>query len=99
VVAHHLNDLLAQDAIISTDAGTVTTSVARHIRMIFPARPHSRPWARACPMKSPRSSLFLVGSVALVVDGGFSMLMADFATAVKYELPITIIVIKNNTLE
>ena len=36
--------------------------------------------------------------VAFVGDGGFSMLMAEFATAVKYKLPIKIVVIKNNTL-
>lgn len=36
--------------------------------------------------------------IAFVGDGGFSMLMADFATAVKYQLPIKIVVIKNNTL-
>src|SRR5262249_18229528 len=28
----------------------------------------------------------------------FSMLMAEFATAVKYKLPIKVVVIKNNTL-
>jgi pyruvate dehydrogenase (quinone)/pyruvate oxidase len=36
--------------------------------------------------------------IAFVGDGGFSMLMAEFATAVKYKLPIKVIVIKNNTL-
>jgi pyruvate dehydrogenase (quinone) len=36
--------------------------------------------------------------VGFVGDGGFSMLMAEFATAVKYQLPIKIIVVKNNTL-
>jgi pyruvate dehydrogenase (quinone)/pyruvate oxidase len=36
--------------------------------------------------------------VAFVGDGGFSMLMAEFATCVKYQLPIKIIVIKNNSL-
>ena len=36
--------------------------------------------------------------VAFVGDGGFSMLMADFATCVKYRLPVRIIVLKNNTL-
>ena len=36
--------------------------------------------------------------VAFVGDGGFSMLMAEFATAVKYRLPIKVVVIKNNTL-
>lgn len=33
--------------------------------------------------------------VALVGDGGFSMVMADFLTAVKYNLPVTIIVVNN----
>jgi pyruvate dehydrogenase (quinone) len=37
-------------------------------------------------------------SVAFVGDGGFSMLMADFSTCVKYRLPVKIVVIKNNTL-
>ncbi|HVV70878.1 MAG TPA: thiamine pyrophosphate-dependent enzyme, partial [Verrucomicrobiae bacterium] len=36
--------------------------------------------------------------VAFVGDGGFSMLMADFVTAVKYELPIKVVIIKNNVL-
>jgi pyruvate dehydrogenase (quinone)/pyruvate oxidase len=36
--------------------------------------------------------------IAFMGDGGFSMLMADFVTAVKYNLPIKVIVIKNNTL-
>jgi pyruvate dehydrogenase (quinone) len=36
--------------------------------------------------------------VAFVGDGGFSMLMAELSTCVKYKLPIKIVVIKNNTL-
>src|SRR5438874_11014056 len=36
--------------------------------------------------------------VAFVGDGGFTMLMGEFATAVKYELPITVVIFKNNTL-
>jgi thiamine pyrophosphate-dependent acetolactate synthase large subunit-like protein len=35
--------------------------------------------------------------VAFVGDGGFTMLMGEFATAVKYDLPIKVIIIKNNT--
>jgi pyruvate dehydrogenase (quinone) len=103
VVAHHLNELLAQDAIISTDAGTVTTWVARHIRIkrgqqfscsgTLATMGAGLPYAIAAQLAFPDRQC-----VAFVGDGGFSMLMADFATAVKYELPITIIVIKNNTL-
>src|SRR5204863_7203910 len=36
--------------------------------------------------------------VAFVGDGGFSMLMAEFVTAVKYRLPIKVVIIKNNSL-
>ena len=36
--------------------------------------------------------------VAFVGDGGFTMLMMEFVTAVKHKLPIKVIIIKNNTL-
>ena len=36
--------------------------------------------------------------MAFVGDGGFTMLMGEFATAVQYNLPIKVIIIKNNTL-
>jgi pyruvate dehydrogenase (quinone)/pyruvate oxidase len=36
--------------------------------------------------------------VAFAGDGGIAMLMADFATAVKYDLPVKIVVIKNDSL-
>jgi pyruvate dehydrogenase (quinone) len=37
-------------------------------------------------------------SIAFVGDGGFSMLMADFVTCVKYQLPVKVVVIKNGSL-
>jgi pyruvate dehydrogenase (quinone)/pyruvate oxidase len=36
--------------------------------------------------------------IAVVGDGGFTMLMGEFITAVAYRLPIKLVVIKNNTL-
>src|SRR5262249_28976121 len=36
--------------------------------------------------------------VAFVGDGGFTMLMGELLTAVKYSLPIKVIIIKNNVL-
>jgi pyruvate dehydrogenase (quinone)/pyruvate oxidase len=36
--------------------------------------------------------------VGFVGDGGFTMLMGELATAVKYQLPIKMVVVKNNTL-
>ena len=37
-------------------------------------------------------------SVAIVGDGGFAMLMAEMTTAVQHDLPVKIIVLKNNSL-
>ena len=36
--------------------------------------------------------------VAFVGDGGFTMLMGELATAVKYGLDIKIVIIRNNSL-
>jgi pyruvate dehydrogenase (quinone) len=44
---------------------------------------------RACPGRQ---------SIRFVGNGGFSVLVGEFATAAKCELPIKIIIIKNNTL-
>jgi pyruvate dehydrogenase (quinone) len=37
-------------------------------------------------------------SVAIVGDGGFAMLMAEMTTTVQHNLPVKIIVLKNNSL-
>jgi hypothetical protein len=37
-------------------------------------------------------------SVAIVGDGGFTQLMGELVTAVKYQLPVKIIILKNNSL-
>ncbi len=103
VVAWELGKRLSSTAIVSCDSGTITTWFARQI----PARRgqmHSLsgtlatmgnglPYAIAAQLAYPDRQC-----VAFVGDGGFSMLMAEFATAVKYELPIKVVVIKNNTL-
>ena len=36
--------------------------------------------------------------MCIVGDGGFTMLMGEVATLVKYKLPVKVIIIKNNTL-
>jgi thiamine pyrophosphate-dependent acetolactate synthase large subunit-like protein len=40
----------------------------------------------------------MANGLPYVGDGGFSMLMAEFATCVKYRLPVKVVVIKNNSL-
>src|SRR3954471_3636016 len=103
VVAHALNDLLADDAIVSTDSGTITTWVARYVHLkrgqLFSCSGNlasmapGLPYAIAAQIAYPGRQ-----SVAFVGDGGFTMLMGEFATAVKYRLPIKVVIIKNNTL-
>src|SRR5215216_5170771 len=103
VVARHLNDLLTDDAIVATDSGTITTWVARHINIKrgqqfscsgnLASMAPGLPYAIAAQVAYPDRQC-----VAFVGDGGFTMLMGEFATAVKHNLPITVVVIKNNTL-
>ena len=103
VIARHVNDLLADDAIITTDSGTITTWAARHLKirkgMKFSCSGNlatmapGLPYANAAQIAYPDRQV-----VAFVGDGGFSMLMMEFITAVKYNLPIKVIIIKNNVL-
>jgi pyruvate dehydrogenase (quinone) len=103
VVAWELGRRLSDDAIVSSDSGTIATWFARHI----PARRGQKfslsgnlatmanglPYTIAAQVAYPSRQC-----VGFVGDGGFTMLMGEFATAVKYDLPIKIVVVKNNTL-
>src|SRR5882762_8623101 len=103
VVARALNELLAEDAIVSTDSGTITTWVARYVHMKRGQRfscsgnlatmAPGLPYAIAAQVAYPGRQ-----SVAFVGDGGFTMLMGEFATAVKYRLPVKVVIVKNNAL-
>src|SRR6267378_3642027 len=103
VVAWELGKRLSDSAIVSCDSGTIATWWARQI----PAKRgqmHSLsgnlasmavglPYAIAAQVAHPDRQC-----VAFVGDGGFSMLMAEFATCVKYKLPVKVFILKNNTL-
>ena len=103
VIAHELGVRLREDAIVSCDSGTIATWWARHIPVKkgqihsisgnLASMANGLPYAIAAQIAYPNRQC-----VAFVGDGGFSMLMADFATAVKYQLPIKVVVVKNNTL-
>ncbi|MBV9862153.1 MAG: pyruvate oxidase [Alphaproteobacteria bacterium] len=103
VVAHELNKLLKDDAIVVTDSGTITTWVARHIDMrgdmMFSCSGNlatmacGLPYAVAAAVAHPKRQV-----VAFVGDGGLTMLMGELATCVKYQLDVKIVVIKNNSL-
>lgn len=103
VVAAELGKRLPDNAIVSCDSGTITTWWARHIP-VKRGQLHSvsgtlasmacgLPYSIAAQIAYPDRP-----SIAIVGDGGFTMLMCEFITAVKYNLNIKIVVFKNNSL-
>ena len=102
-LAAELGKRLPSDAIVNCDSGTISTWWARHI----PAQRGQMhtvsgnlasmacglPYTIAAQIAYPDRLC-----VGFVGDGGFSMLMAEFVTAVRYRLPIKIVIVKNNSL-
>lgn len=103
VVTYELDKMLEDDAIITTDSGTITTWAARHITLRGSMRFSCSgglasmgcglPYAIAAALAYPERQV-----VAIIGDGGFTMLLGELATCVKYDLDIKIIVIKNDSL-
>jgi pyruvate dehydrogenase (quinone) len=103
LIAAAVSEQLEDHAIISVDCGTNTSWAAQHIMIrrgmkfslsgTLASMACGLPYAIAAQVAYPDRQC-----IAFVGDGGFSMLMAEFATAVQYDLPIKVIIIKNNTL-
>ncbi len=103
VVAAAVNRHLRDDAIVVTDSGTNTAWFARQIQLregqdfavsgTLATMACAVPYAIAAQIAFPRRQV-----VAFMGDGGFSMLMSEFATAAKYKLPIKVVVLKNDML-
>jgi len=103
VIAAAVSAELKDDAIISVDSGTVTSWAARYINIrkgmkfslsgTLASMACGLPYAIAAQIAFPERQ-----SVAFVGDGGFTMLMGEFATAVQYDLPIKVVIIKNDIL-
>ncbi len=103
VVAWELGKHLDDDAIVISDSGTIATWWARQIKaregQMFSLSGNlatmacGLPYANAAQYAYPNRQV-----VALVGDGGLSMLMAELSTAVKHNLPVKIVVVKNNVL-
>lgn len=103
VVAQELNKLLRNDAIITTDSGTITTWAVRHLTMRgdmkfscsgnLATMACGLPYAIAAAVAYPERQV-----ICFIGDGGLTMLMGELATCVKYNLGVKIIVIKNNLL-
>jgi pyruvate dehydrogenase (quinone)/pyruvate oxidase len=103
VVAWELGKRLHDDAIVIADSGTIATWWARQIPAkrgqmhtlsgTLATMANGLPYAIAAQIAYPGRQV-----VAFIGDGGFSMLMAEFATCVKYQLPVKVVIVKNNTL-
>ena len=103
VVTHTLNKLLRDDAIVSSDSGTIATWTARHVEMRgdmqFSLSGSLATMANGLPYSIGAAVAYPGRQVVCVVgDGGLTMLMGEIATLVKYKLQVTVIVIKNNVL-
>ncbi len=103
VVTHELNKLLRDDAIISSDSGTIATWTARHVEirgnMKFSLSGSLATMANGLPYSIGAAIAYPDRQVVCVVgDGGLTMLMGEIATLVKYKLNVKVIVIKNNVL-
>jgi pyruvate dehydrogenase (quinone)/pyruvate decarboxylase len=103
MVIRTLGDALAPDAIISLDCGANTHFAARILQLdegqnltgtgLLATMGPGLSYAIAAQLAFPKRQ-----SVAIVGDGGFAQLMAEFATAVKYQLPVKILVLSNRSL-
>jgi pyruvate dehydrogenase (quinone) len=98
-----LDELAAEDAILTCDSGTIATWAARHwhiradrqfylsgnLATMAPGLPYALGIQHAFPGRQ------VIGYVG---DGGFAMLMAEFISAIKHRLPVKIVINNNNSL-
>jgi thiamine pyrophosphate-dependent acetolactate synthase large subunit-like protein len=96
-----VDDIATNDAILTCDSGTVATWAARHwtirggrefylsgnLATMAPGLPYAIAMQHAFPGRQV---------IAFVGDGGFAMLMAEFLTAMRHELPVKVVVNNNN---
>lgn len=99
-VAYALGRHLSERAIVSSDSGSAAAWTAR----LVPVRrgqlhsgtgvafvPRGLPYAIAAQLAFPERQ-----SVAVVGEAGLASLMAEYATAVKYRLPVRVVVLKEH---
>jgi len=102
-LAAELGQRLPGNAIVNCDSGTIATWWARHIP-VKRGQLHTISGnlaTMACGLPYTIASQVAYPDrmcVGFVGDGGFTMLMGEFVTAVKYNLPIKIVIVKNNSL-
>jgi pyruvate dehydrogenase (quinone) len=102
-LAHQIDRLATDDAVLTCDSGTIATWAARHwhirgrrefylsgtLATMAPGLPYAIGIQHAYPGRQV---------IAFVGDGGFAMLMAEFHTAMRYGMPIKVVINNNNAL-
>jgi pyruvate oxidase len=97
-----LSEVVPADAVISLDVGENQWWFGRNFRMkqqrfamsgYLATMGFGLPGAIAAKIAYPDRTVFCITG-----DGGFSMAMADFVTAVKYDLPMVVVVLNNRQL-
>lgn len=103
LVMHEIAKRCPDDSIFICDTGTVTVWAARDLPIKQQQRfslssslgsmAYALPGAIGAKLRYPDSPV-----VALAGDGGFSMLMPDLLTAVRYQLPLVVVIFNNQKL-
>ncbi|MER9301894.1 thiamine pyrophosphate-dependent enzyme [Mesorhizobium sp. M0496] len=102
-VVKAFGDRMPANAILATDSGQNTELAARHIDIkagqdfavsgSLASMACGLPYAIAAGIAFPDRPVF-----AVVGDGGLAMQLGEFSTAVRYKIPLKLLVIKNNML-
>jgi pyruvate dehydrogenase (quinone) len=102
-VARVLDQLAADDAIFTCDVGTPTVWAARYLKMNGKRRllgsfthgsmANALPQAIGAQVSHPGRQV-----VSMSGDGGFAMLMGDLLTLRQHQLPVKLIVFRNDSL-
>jgi len=98
-----LNEKIAGDAVISLDVGENCWWFGRNFQMkktqkmvmsgYLASMGFGLPGALAAALAYPNRQIICIAG-----DGGFSMVMGDFLTALKYQMPVKIFVLNNQSL-
>jgi pyruvate dehydrogenase (quinone) len=102
-VVRAFGDRMPEGAILATDSGQNTELAARHIGIkqgqefavsgALASMACGLPYAIAAGIAFPGRPIF-----AVVGDGGLAMQLGEFSTAVRYRIPLKVLIIKNGML-
>ena len=102
-VARVLDELAAKDTVFSCDVGTPTIWAARYLTMngkrrLLGSFTHGSMANALSHAIGAQASYPNRQVISMCGDGGFSMLMGDLLTLRQHDLPVKVVVFKNNSL-